>query len=138
MCEEKVFLPFLRYSCNYHALILSLTCILFVLIVSQPSTNCLRAKFVFVLLDMFMKRSLKKEIYANVIRKMNSSVSPRPLDQYLLSVLSAALTCSYVANIKHEILKSQAVPAIWRKACTILIHKKGDKNNPSNFIPIAL
>ena len=46
---------------------------------------------------------------------------------------------SYVTNIIHEILKSQAVlPTIWKKACTILVHKKGDTSDPSNFRPITL
>ena len=53
----------------------------------------------------------------NVIRKMKSSGSPCPLDQ--LSIISFK-------------------PTEWKRACTILIHKKGNNNDPSNFRPITL
>ena len=29
-------------------------------------------------------------------------------------------------------------PTLWKKACTILIHKKGNTSDPSNFRPITL
>ena len=41
-------------------------------------------------------------------------------------------------HIIHEIWKSQAVPTTWKKACTILIHKKGNTSDLSNVRPIAL
>ena len=75
----------------------------------------------------------------NIIRKMKSSASPCPLDQLsIICFKRCPYLRSYVTNIIHEIWKSQAAPTIWKKACTILIHKKGDTSDPSNFRPIAL
>ena len=75
----------------------------------------------------------------NVIRKMKSSAYPCPLDQLsIICFKRCPYLRSYVTNIIHEIWKSQAVPTIWKKACTILIHKKGDTSDPSNFRPITL
>ena len=34
--------------------------------------------------------------------------------------------------------KSRTIPTEWKRACTILIHKKGSNNLPSNFRPITL
>ena len=45
--------------------------------------------------------------------------------------------CS-LCYIIHEIWKSQAVPTIRKKACTILIHKNLDTSDPSSFRPITL
>ena len=75
----------------------------------------------------------------NIICKMKSSSSPCPLDQ-LSSICfeHCPYLRSYVTNLIREIWKSQAVPTIWKKACTILIHKKGDTSDPSNFRPITL
>ena len=73
------------------------------------------------------------------MRKMKSSVSPCPLNELSIICLKRCpYLRSYVTNIIDEIWKSQAVLTIWKKACTILIHKKGDTSDPSNFRPITL
>ena len=75
----------------------------------------------------------------NIIRKMKSSGSPCPLDQ--LSIISFK-RCPYLrrflTELIHEVWLSGTVPSEWKRACTILIHKKGNANDPSNFRPITL
>ena len=74
----------------------------------------------------------------NIIRKMKSFGSPCPLDQ--LSVICfkrCPYLGTYLTDLIHDIWLSGTVPTEW-KACTILIHKKGDTNDPSIFQPITL
>ena len=75
----------------------------------------------------------------NVIRKMKSSGSPCPLDQ--LSIICFK-RCPYLRTYLTELIReswlSGIVPTEWKRACTILIHKKGNTNDPSNFRPITL
>ena len=74
-----------------------------------------------------------------VIRKMKASGSPSPLDQ--LSVICFK-RCPFLRTHLTELIRavwlSGSVPTEWKRACTILIHKKGDANIPSNFRPITL
>ena len=74
-----------------------------------------------------------------IIRKMKASGSPCPLDQ--LSIISFK-RCPYLRTYVTELIRavwlSGVVPTEWKKACTILIHKKGEANDPSNFRPITL
>ena len=70
---------------------------------------------------------------------MKPSGSPCPLDQ--ISVISLK-RCPYLRTYLTEIIQtswsSGAVPSEWKKACTILIHKKDETDNPANFRPITL
>ena len=45
---------------------------------------------------------------------------------------------SYITELFHIIWQSGEIPNVWKKACTILIHKKGDITEPCNFRPITL
>ena len=58
----------------------------------------------------------------NIIRKMKKSCSPCPLDQ--ISIICFRAIRKY--------------PEEWKKACTILIHKKDNSDSPSNFRSITL
>ena len=70
---------------------------------------------------------------------MKASGSPCPLDQ--ISVICFK-RCPYLRSYLTEIIRSVwlsgTIPSEWKKACTILIHKKGETNDPSNFRPITL
>ena len=74
-----------------------------------------------------------------IIRKMKASGSSCPLDQ--LSIISFK-RCPYLRTYITELIRavwlSGVVPTEWKKACTILIHKKGKANDPSNYRPITL
>ena len=75
----------------------------------------------------------------SVIRKMKASGFPCPLDQ--LSIICFK-RCPFLRTHLTELIRavwlSGSVPAEWKRACTILIHKKDDADNPSNFRPITL
>ena len=74
-----------------------------------------------------------------VIRKMKASGSPCPLDQ--ISVICFK-RCPYLRTYLTELIRavwlSGSIPSEWKRACTILIHKKGNTSIPSNFRPITL
>ncbi|CAB3992804.1 Hypothetical predicted protein, partial [Paramuricea clavata] len=75
----------------------------------------------------------------NVIRKMKSSGSPCPLDQLsIICFKRCPYLRTYLSKLIQEIWLSGTVPNEWKKACTILIHKKGNIDDPSNFRPITL
>jgi hypothetical protein len=75
----------------------------------------------------------------NVIRKMKSSGSPCPLDQLsIICFKRCPYLRTYLCELIQEIWLSGTVPNEWKKACTILIHKKGNTDDPSNFRPITL
>ena len=70
---------------------------------------------------------------------MTTSGSPCLLDQ--LSVICFK-RCPYLQTVITEIIavvwKSGRVPSVWKRACIILVHKKGNHDDPANFRPITL
>ena len=75
----------------------------------------------------------------NIIRKMKTSGSPSPLDQLLIICFKRCpFLRSYLTELIRAVWLSGSIPDEWKKACTILIHKKDDTNCPSNFRPITL
>ena len=79
------------------------------------------------------------EQISRVIRKMKASGSPCPLDQ--LSVICfkrCPFLRTYLTEIIRSVWSSGSVPIEWKRACTILIHKKGNTDDPANFRPITL
>ena len=75
----------------------------------------------------------------NIIRNMKSSGSPCPLDQLsIICFKRCPYLRSYITDIIKSIWSSGIVPYEWKKACTVLAHKKGDTIEPANFRPITL
>jgi len=70
---------------------------------------------------------------------MKSSGSPCPLDQIsIISFKRCPYLRSYITEIIKVVWSSGTLPNDWKKACTVLAHKKGDTNDPGNFRPITL
>ena len=110
----------------------------------QPATNKLFniPSWIPKLSDPEVQFNLDPPTYqqiSNVIRKMKSSGLPCPLDQ--LSIICFK-RCPYLRTYLTELIReswlSGIVPTEWKRACTILIHKKGNTNDPTNFRPITL
>ena len=76
---------------------------------------------------------------SNVIRKMKASGSPCLPDQ--LSIICFK-RCPFLRTYLSEIIRTAwstgSVPNEWKRACTILIHKKENANDPAMFRPITL
>ncbi|CAB4018711.1 Hypothetical predicted protein [Paramuricea clavata] len=70
---------------------------------------------------------------------MKPSGSPCPLDQIsIICFKRCPYLRSYLTEIIHAAWSCGVVPSEWKKACTILIHKKAETANPANFRPITL
>ena len=79
------------------------------------------------------------EKITSVIRRMNSSATPCPRDKISIIVFKRCQYLrSFITNIIHNIWLSGKVPLEWKKACTILIHKKSSNSDPANFRHITL
>ena len=62
-----------------------------------------------------------------------------PLDQIsIIWFKRCSILHSFVLEICKEALRRKSILKSWQQAATILIYKKGDKSDPSNFRPIAL
>ena len=70
---------------------------------------------------------------------MKASGSPCPLDQIsIICFKRCPYLRTYLAEIIHAVWSSGSISSDWKRACTILIHKKGDSSDPANFRPITL
>ena len=70
---------------------------------------------------------------------MKASASPCPLDQVsIISFKRCPYLRSYLTQLISSVWSSGTVPSAWKKACTVLVHKKGDTKDRSNFRPITL
>jgi len=74
-----------------------------------------------------------------ITNKMKSSGSPCPFDQISVILLK---NCPILRTFLHRIVcycwSHQIIPKCWKNGYTILIYKKRDNTDPSNFRPITL
>ena len=73
-----------------------------------------------------------------IVKRMEALGSPCPLDQISIIYFKRCSICRFVLEICKEVLRRKSIPKSWQRAATILIYKKGDKSDPSNFRPITL
>ena len=72
----------------------------------------------------------------NIIGKMKSSGSPNSPDRILIIAFKRSpYIRSYLTKLTEVIWRTNTISPQWRRAITILIHKKDD---PSNFRPLTL
>ena len=70
---------------------------------------------------------------------MKASGSRCPLDEiYIIPFKRCPYLRSYITAVFNVIWQSCEIPADWKKACKVLVHKKGGTSDPSNFRPITL
>ena len=69
---------------------------------------------------------------------MKTGSSVCPLDQLsIIPFKKSAYLRSYLTTIIQTVRKSGQIPDTWRKAASILIHKKESTDDPQNFRPIT-
>ena len=79
------------------------------------------------------------EKVTRVIRRMKASSSPCPLDQVsLICFKGCPFLRTVITRLFRIIWTSGHIPHEWKKACTLLVHKKGNSDDPANFRPITL
>ena len=70
---------------------------------------------------------------------MIASGSPCPLDKIsIIPFKRFPYLRTYLTELFSLLWNSGEIPDDWKWACTILVHKKGDTSDPSNFTPITL
>ena len=70
---------------------------------------------------------------------MKASGSPCPSDKIsIIPFKRCPYLRSYITELFRIIWQSGEIPCVWKKACTVLIHKKGVTSEPANFRPITL
>ena len=79
-----------------------------------------------------------KEV-ASAVNKCKSSGSACPFDQISIIILKK---CPILRTLLHAIIvecwSKKCIPQCWKKSATVLIYKKGNTSDPSNFLPITL
>ena len=70
---------------------------------------------------------------------MKSNGSPCPLDQIpVIAFKRSTYLRSYLTKIIQGAWCNRTIPEAWKRAVTILIHKKDSTHDPANFSPITL
>lgn len=78
----------------------------------------------------------QQEIAARLTRMANSAPGKDRLEYRHIRTADGA--CRVTHAIFNRCLHEQRIPSAWKEATTILLHKSGPTDDPSNFRPIAL
>ena len=76
------------------------------------------------------------EIRAKIRSNANTSPGPDRIEYRHLKSIDPS--CEILALIYQHCMAQRDVPASWKCATTVMIHKKGSTEDPTNFRPIAL
>lgn len=77
-----------------------------------------------------------KEIRRKLMCMSNSAPGPDKVEYRHLKLVDP--NCTVLSQIFNRCLLEKKIPNGWKQSATILIYKKGDSSDPSNFRPIAL
>ena len=77
-----------------------------------------------------------EEVIARLRRMTNSSPGKDKIDYNTLK--KSDPKGDILATLFNKCLSLRQIPSLWKEATTVLIHKKGDLDDPANFRPIAL
>ena len=76
---------------------------------------------------------------AKAVKHMKSSASPCPFDHISILVFkNCPILRTYLHWIINKCCLERSIPGVWKNGFTILICKKGETSDPSNFRPITL
>ena len=74
-----------------------------------------------------------------VVRRIKASGSPCPLHQIsIITFKRCPYLRSYLTEVFRIVWLTGEIPNAWKRACTVLVHKRGDQSDPANFRPITL
>ena len=86
--------------------------------------------------SIFRDPFTNKEITTRLNKMSNTSPGPDKIEyKHLKSIDNTGRVLTFIFNKCRE---AQRIPNLWKTAHTVLIYKKGDNMDPSNFRPIAL
>ena len=76
---------------------------------------------------------------AKAVKRMKSSASPCPFDHTSILVFkNCPILRTYLQRIINKCWLELSIPGVWKNSFAILIYKKGESSDPSNFRPITL
>ena len=86
----------------------------------------------------FCKEPIRPRDIRCVLARTSNKSTPGP--DGIPYILLKNLPCIHhlLATLYNRIVETSEVPSTWQDAKIILLHKKGDKNDPANYRPIAL
>ena len=76
---------------------------------------------------------------AKAVKHMKSSATPCPFDHISILVFkNCPILRTYLHRIINRCWLECSISGVWTNGFTILIYKKGETSDPSNFRPITL